>query len=146
MVIRHHALLGKTTARSQVRRFIRSKAATPFIERARCIQHETVFVAKVRQSAAVLGRKIAQLCLVRSINKPMADLKRLGKGRSLTIADWRKALDVKQADHVIKDELKLIERGFVEYRGRNKYVLTDLAWATEDFDAALAKTPAEVFS
>jgi hypothetical protein len=39
---------GQTTARSQVRKFMRSKAATPLIERSRCIQHETVFVAKLR--------------------------------------------------------------------------------------------------
>jgi hypothetical protein len=39
---------GKTTARSQVRSFMRSKAATSLIERKHCIQHETVFVAKVR--------------------------------------------------------------------------------------------------
>ena len=39
---------GKTTARSQVRNFMRSKAATPLIERKDCIQHETVFVAKIR--------------------------------------------------------------------------------------------------
>ena len=41
---------GKTTARSQVRNFMRSKAATFLIERKHCIQHETVFVAKVRQT------------------------------------------------------------------------------------------------
>jgi hypothetical protein len=41
---------GQTTARSQVRRFMRSKQATPLIERRECIQHETVFVAKVRFS------------------------------------------------------------------------------------------------
>ena len=39
---------GKKTARSMVRGFMRSKAATPLIERNLCIQHETVFVAKVR--------------------------------------------------------------------------------------------------
>jgi hypothetical protein len=39
---------GQTTARSQVRNFMRSKAATPLIERKHCIEHETVFVAKVR--------------------------------------------------------------------------------------------------
>jgi|SRR5579871_3824371 len=39
---------GKTTARSQVRKFMRSSAATPLIERNRCIQHQTVFVAKIR--------------------------------------------------------------------------------------------------
>jgi hypothetical protein len=40
--------LGKTTTRSVVRRFMRSKEATPLIVRARCIQHEAVFVAKIR--------------------------------------------------------------------------------------------------
>ena len=39
---------GKKTARSMVRGFMRSKAATPLIERNHCIQHDTVFVAKVR--------------------------------------------------------------------------------------------------
>jgi hypothetical protein len=37
---------GKTTARSQVRSFMRSKDATPLIDRRGCIQQETVFVAK----------------------------------------------------------------------------------------------------
>jgi hypothetical protein len=40
---------GRTTARSQVRSFMRSRAATPFIERAHCIQHDTVFIAKIKQ-------------------------------------------------------------------------------------------------
>lgn len=44
---------GKTTARSQVRTFMRSSAATPFIERSCCIQHGTVFVAKIRPLTAV---------------------------------------------------------------------------------------------
>jgi hypothetical protein len=39
---------GKTTARSQVRNFMRSKYATPLIERSGCIQHETAFVAKLK--------------------------------------------------------------------------------------------------
>ena len=39
---------GKTTARSQVRNFMRSKAATPLISRSGCIQHNTVFVAKLK--------------------------------------------------------------------------------------------------
>lgn len=39
---------GKTTARSQVRSFMRSKDATPLIERSECIQHETVFVVKLK--------------------------------------------------------------------------------------------------
>lgn len=40
---------GKTTARSVVRGIMRSKEATPYIHRARCIQHETVFVAALRR-------------------------------------------------------------------------------------------------
>jgi hypothetical protein len=39
---------GQTTARSAVREFMRSPDATPLIERSGCIQHDTVFVAKVR--------------------------------------------------------------------------------------------------
>jgi hypothetical protein len=40
---------GQTTARSIVRSFIRSKEATPFIVRAECIQHDAVFIAKIKQ-------------------------------------------------------------------------------------------------
>jgi hypothetical protein len=43
---------GKTTARSQVRSFMRSKDATPLIDRRGCVQHETVFVAKLRSTDA----------------------------------------------------------------------------------------------
>jgi hypothetical protein len=39
---------GATTTRSVVRGFMRSKTATPFIDRTGCIQHQTVFVAKLR--------------------------------------------------------------------------------------------------
>src|ERR1700689_830696 len=39
---------GKTTARSQVRNFMRSKHATPLIDRSGCIQHGTVFIAKLK--------------------------------------------------------------------------------------------------
>jgi hypothetical protein len=39
---------GKTTARSQVRNFMRSKDATPLIDRKGCIQHDTVFVARLK--------------------------------------------------------------------------------------------------
>ena len=39
---------GKTTARSQVRGFMRSKDATPLIDRSGCIQHATVFVARLK--------------------------------------------------------------------------------------------------
>jgi hypothetical protein len=41
---------GAMTARSVVRRIMRSKEATPFIERSGCVQHRSVFVAKIRQS------------------------------------------------------------------------------------------------
>jgi hypothetical protein len=41
---------GRTTARSQVRGFMRSTDATGLIDRRGCIQHETVFVAKLRLS------------------------------------------------------------------------------------------------
>jgi hypothetical protein len=44
--------LGKTTTRSVVRGFMRSKAATPLIVRAECIQHPTVFVAKIKKKMA----------------------------------------------------------------------------------------------
>jgi hypothetical protein len=39
---------GKISARSVVRQFMRSRAATPLIERSGCIQHRTVFLAKIR--------------------------------------------------------------------------------------------------
>lgn len=39
---------GKTTARSVVRKLMRSKEATPYIDRARCIQHKSVFVAAIK--------------------------------------------------------------------------------------------------
>jgi hypothetical protein len=39
---------GQTTARSVVRGFMRSSAATPLIERSGCIQHATAFLAKIR--------------------------------------------------------------------------------------------------
>lgn len=40
---------GKTTARSQVRNFMRSKHATPLIDRKHCIQHDSAFLARLRQ-------------------------------------------------------------------------------------------------
>lgn len=39
---------GATTSRSQVRGVMRSKEATPYIIRKECIQHDSVFVAKIR--------------------------------------------------------------------------------------------------
>ena len=43
---------GKMTARSRVRGFMRSPKATPLIQRSECIQHPTIFVAKVRLSTS----------------------------------------------------------------------------------------------
>jgi hypothetical protein len=39
---------GQTTARSVVRGVMRSPAATPYIVRAECIQHHTVFLVKIK--------------------------------------------------------------------------------------------------
>jgi hypothetical protein len=39
---------GKMTSRSMVRSLMRSKAATPYIRRRECIQHDTVFVAAIK--------------------------------------------------------------------------------------------------
>jgi len=39
---------GNATARSEIRRLMRSKEATPYIIRKECIQHEAVFVAIIR--------------------------------------------------------------------------------------------------
>jgi hypothetical protein len=39
---------GRTSARSVVRKFMRSKVATPLIQRSSCLEHETVFLAKIR--------------------------------------------------------------------------------------------------
>lgn len=44
--------IGKTTTRSQVRKFMRSKAATPLIVRKESIQHFSVFVAAVKPPLA----------------------------------------------------------------------------------------------
>jgi hypothetical protein len=38
----------KTTARSVTRGFMRSAKATPLIDRSSCIQHDNVFIAKIR--------------------------------------------------------------------------------------------------
>ena len=42
---------GKATCRSVIRKLMRSKSATPFIVRCKCIQHESVFVAAIRPTA-----------------------------------------------------------------------------------------------
>ena len=43
---------GQTTARSVVRGLMRSKEATPYIVRSECIQHDTVFVAKIKAATS----------------------------------------------------------------------------------------------
>jgi hypothetical protein len=40
---------GRTSARSVVRQLMRSKEATPYLIRKDCIQHESVFVACIRE-------------------------------------------------------------------------------------------------
>lgn len=40
--------IGKTSARSQVRKLLRSKEATPYVIRRDCIEHSSVFVAAIR--------------------------------------------------------------------------------------------------
>lgn len=40
--------LGKTTSRSQVRKLMRSKEATPYIIRRECIEQSTIFIAAIR--------------------------------------------------------------------------------------------------
>jgi hypothetical protein len=47
---------GQQTARSVVRGFMQSKQATPLIERAGCIRHETAFLAKIRLIDMKKGR------------------------------------------------------------------------------------------
>lgn len=42
--------LGATTTRSVVRGVMRSSDATPYIIRKECIQHETIFLARIRQN------------------------------------------------------------------------------------------------
>jgi hypothetical protein len=45
----------QTTSRSVVRGLMRSKVATPFIVRSRCIQHESVFIAAIRPNSRKSG-------------------------------------------------------------------------------------------
>ncbi len=40
--------IGKTTTRSQIRKLMRSKEATPYIVRKDCIQHYSVFLAAIK--------------------------------------------------------------------------------------------------
>jgi hypothetical protein len=59
---------GKTSARSVVRQFMRSKAATPLIEWSGCIQHRTIFLAKIRlpkQPSKATKSEAAQVCNAR---------------------------------------------------------------------------------
>jgi len=40
--------IGKTTSRSQIRKLMRSKEATPYIVRSQCEQHDSVFLAVLK--------------------------------------------------------------------------------------------------
>ena len=44
--------IGKTTARSQVRKLMRSKEATPYLLRRDCIEQDSVFIAAIRPTKA----------------------------------------------------------------------------------------------
>ena len=48
---------GKTTARSVVRQFMRSKEATPLIERSGCVRHPSFFLAKIRAISADIRQR-----------------------------------------------------------------------------------------
>ena len=43
--------IGKTTSRSQIRKLMRSKEATPYLVRKNCIEHSSVFVAAIKPKA-----------------------------------------------------------------------------------------------
>ena len=43
---------GRISSRSQIRKLMRSKVATPYIERGACIQHPSVFVVAVRPKSS----------------------------------------------------------------------------------------------
>ena len=49
----------KTTSRSVIRGLMRSPAATPYLDRRRCIQHESVFVAAIRMAPAASSPSLA---------------------------------------------------------------------------------------
>lgn len=46
---------GATTSRSQVRKLMKGKEATPFLIRRKCIEHATVFVAAIRRAGQMLA-------------------------------------------------------------------------------------------
>ena len=50
---------GKTTARSQVRGLMRSKHATPLIDRKGCIQHNAVFLARLKEPKTLVTARPA---------------------------------------------------------------------------------------
>jgi hypothetical protein len=50
---------GKTTQRSMIRSLMRSKDATPYIVRSECIQHHTVFVAKIRSPKTTVTDRLS---------------------------------------------------------------------------------------
>jgi len=48
--------LRRTTARSTIRKLMRSRNATPYILRSQCVQHHTCFVAAIRPRAAIVAQ------------------------------------------------------------------------------------------
>ena len=52
--------IGKTTSRSQVRKLMRSKEATPYLVRRDCIEQDTVFIAAIRSPKSPTGTAIAR--------------------------------------------------------------------------------------
>ena len=60
LILRHGSStsdFGKTTARSMIRRLMRSRDSTPFVRKSESIQHKGVFVAAIR----VGGRRVEPL-------------------------------------------------------------------------------------
>ena len=50
--------IGKTTSRSQVRKLMRSKEATPYLFRRDCIEQDTVFIAAIRSPKSIEGTAV----------------------------------------------------------------------------------------
>lgn len=62
--------VGKTTSRSQVRKLMRSKEATPYIVRRDCIEQDTVFVAAIRSPNALAEPPVVMKSVNRESTSP----------------------------------------------------------------------------
>ncbi len=92
---------GNTTARSIVRRLMRSKESTPYIIKAHSIQHETVFVAAIRPNPEG-AKKYQEKCAER--NKECARQIKFFRMQLLDLVD-------KSADEILRvNTRKYIER------------------------------------